>query len=147
MMARMEKWLIRLCRAAMMGIGWGAAWVPVSLSVGPVIERFTGLVDEPWFIAGVITGFPCGAVFSVIAGIATERRALDELPVGRAAALGAASGLLVGVAWLVLALLSDPPKWLFEGMVVASLTLLSAVSGAGAALMARIGNNRKAHAI
>lgn len=146
MMARMEKWLIRMCRAAAMGVGWGAAWVPVSLSAGPVIERITGLVDEPWLIAGVIAGFPCGAVFSALAGIASERRALDELPVSRAAALGGASGLLVGMAWLVVVLLSDPPNWLFEGLLIGSVTLLSAVSGAATALIARIRKTPSTHA-
>jgi hypothetical protein len=56
------------------------------------------------------------------------------------------SGLLVGGLWLVVALLSDPPKWLLEGIVVGSVTLLSAVSGVATALLARIvKNNARAH--
>jgi hypothetical protein len=52
------------------------------------------------------------------------------------------SGLLVGGLWVVVALLSDPPKWLLNVVVVGSLTLLSAVSGVGAALLARMLKNR-----
>jgi hypothetical protein len=36
------------------------------------------------------------------------------------------SGLLVGGCWLVLALVSDPPRWQLYAVVVSSLTLLSA---------------------
>lgn len=48
------------------------------------------------------------------------------------------SGLLVGGLWVVVALLSDPPKWLLNVAVVGSLALLSAVSGVGSALLARM---------
>jgi hypothetical protein len=143
----MEKWLIRFCRAAAMGLGWGAAWVPIFVSVGPLIEPVIGLTDEPWLIGSMLAGFPCGAVFATLAGTASERLALDQLPVGRAAATGAVSGLLVGLLWLAVVVLSDSPKWLFEGGVVGSLTLLSAVSGIGTTLLARMGSNDpKAHA-
>ena len=75
-------------------------------------------------------------MFSAVAGGADGRRGLDELSFNRAGARGVVSGLLVGGLWLVLALLSDPPQWLLNGVVVGSLTLLSAVSGVGAALLA-----------
>ena len=142
----MEKWLIRICRAAAMGLGWGVAWVPVSVIVGGLIDPDDSM-DEPWLIAGMLAGFPCGVVFSAVAGIADGRRALDQLSVSWAGARGVVSGLLVGGLWLVVALLSDPPKWLLEGIVVGSVTLLSAVSGVGTALLARMGkNNGRAHA-
>jgi hypothetical protein len=146
----MEKWQIRFCRAASMGVGWGAAWVPIFGSAGPLIEPLIGLTDEPWLIASMLAGFPCGAVFATLAGTASERLALDQLPVGRAASTGAVSGLLVGLLWLAVVLLSEGPsttKWLFEGGVVGCLTLLSAVSGIGTALLARLGqDNPGAHA-
>lgn len=49
------------------------------------------------------------------------------------------SGLLVGALWVVLVLGSDKPQWLLVGAVVGSLTILSAVSGVGSVLLARIG--------
>ena len=136
----MKKWLIRIGRGAAMGLGWGAAWVPIALLVGQIVDPNDSM-DEPWLIVGMLPGFLCGAVFSVVAGIAGGRHGLDELSFRRAGAWGVASGLLVGGGWLVLALLSDPPKWLLNVVVVGSLTLLSAVSGVGAALMARMGKS------
>lgn len=136
----MKKWLIRIGRGVAMGLGWGAAWVPVALLVGLIVDPNDSM-DEPWLVVGMLPGFLCGAVFSAVAGIADRRHGLDELSFSRAGAWGVASGLLVGGLWLVLALLSDPPKWLLNLVVVGSLTLLSAVSGVGAALMARMRKN------
>jgi hypothetical protein len=138
--ARMKKWLIRIGRGVAMGLGWGAAWVPVALLVGLIVDPNDSM-DEPWLVVGMLPGFLCGAVFSAVAGIADGRHGLDELSFGRAVACGVASGLVVGGLWLVLALLSDPPQWLLNVVVVGSLTLLSAVSGVGAALMARMGKH------
>ena len=127
----MKKWLIRIGRGVAMGLGWGVAWVPVALLVGLIVDPNDSM-DEPWLVVGMLPGFLCGAVFSAVAGIADGRHGLDELSFSRAGAWGVASGLLVGGLWLVLALLSDPPQWLLNRVVVGSLTLLSAVSGVGA---------------
>lgn len=136
----MKKWLISIGRGVAMGLGWGAAWVPVALLVAVILDPNDSM-DEPWLVVGMLPGFLCGAVFSAVAGIADGRHGLDELSFSRAGALGVASGLLVGGLWLVLALLSDPPRWVLNVVVVGSLTLLSAVSGVGAALLARMGKN------
>jgi hypothetical protein len=142
----MEKWVTRAGRAAVMGLGWGVAWVPVGLMLGWLIDP-TDSMDEPWLIAGMIAGFPCGAVFSFVTGIADGRRALTQLPVSRAGARGLVSGLIVGGLWIALALASDPPKWMLWGVVVGSVTLLSALSGVGTAWLARMGKgNARAHA-
>jgi hypothetical protein len=134
--APMKEWLIAICRGAAMGLGWGAAWVPLALLVALIVDPKDSM-DEPWVIAGMLPGFLCGAVFSVVTGIANRRRRLDELSFGQAGARGMMSGLLVGGVWLVLALVSDPPQWLLYAVVVGSLTLLSAVSGVGTAWLAR----------
>jgi hypothetical protein len=136
----MKKWLISIGRGVAMGLGWGAAWVPVALLVAVILDPNDSM-DEPWLVVGMLPGFLCGAVFSAVAGIADGRHGLDELSFSRAGALGVASGLLVGGLWLVLALLSDPPRWVLNVVVVGSLTLLSAVSGVGAALLARMVKN------
>ena len=123
-----------------MGLGWGAAWVPAALLVGLIVDPNDSM-DEPWLLVGMLPGFLCGAVFSAVAGIADGRRGLDELSFIPAGARGVLSGLLVGGLWLVVALLSDPPNWLLNAVVVSSLTVLSAVSGVAAALLARMGRN------
>jgi hypothetical protein len=133
----MKRGLIHIGRGVAIGLGWGAAWVPVALLAGLTVDP-DGSMDEPWLTVGMLPGFLCGAVFSAMTGIAPGRRGLDELSFSRGGVLGVASGLLVGGLWLVLVLASDPPQWLLSGVVVGSLTLLSAVSGVGTALMARL---------
>jgi hypothetical protein len=141
----MKKWLIRIRRAAMMGLAWAAAWVPVGSLAGWLM---VGELEPEWIGGPLYAGFLCGAMFSSVAGIADGRRGLDEMSLPRSAARGAVSGLLVGGLWLVVVLLSDPPQWLLEGAVVGSLTILSAVSGVGSALLARMGkNDASAHVV
>jgi hypothetical protein len=100
-----------------------------------------GELEPEWIGGPLYAGFLCGAMFSAVAGIADGRRGLDEISLARSSTLGAVSGLLAGALWVVLVLASDPPQWLLEGAVVGSLTILSAVSGVGSALLARIGKN------
>jgi hypothetical protein len=139
----MTNWLIRIRRAGLMGMAWAAAWVPVGSVVGWMI---VGELEPEWIGGPLYAGFVCGAVFASVAGIAGGRRRLDEMSLTRAGARGAVSGLLVGSLWLVVVLLSDPPLWLLEGGVVGALTILSAVSGIGSALLGRMGkNNASAH--
>ena len=109
----MKKWPIRIGRGVAMGLGWGAAWVPVALLVARIVDPNDSM-DEPWLVVGMLPGFLCGAVFSAVAGIADGRRGLDELSFIPAGARGVLSGLLVGGLWLVLALVSDPPNWLLN---------------------------------
>jgi hypothetical protein len=134
----MRRWLIRVGRATMMGLAWAAAWVPVGSLAGWLM---VGELDPEWIGGPLYAGFLCGAMFSAVAGIADGRRDLDEMALPRSGARGALSGLLVGTLWLILVLLSDPPKWLLEGAVVGSLTILSAISGVVSALLARVGKN------
>jgi hypothetical protein len=136
----MEKWVTRISRAFMMGLAWAVAWMPIGLLIGFIVDR-DGSMDEPWIAAGTYPGFFCGVVFSAVVGMAADRRRLRGLSLPLAGAWGLVSGLLVGGLWVVVALLSDPPKWLLNVAVVGSLTLLSAVSGVGSALLARMGKN------
>lgn len=131
----MKKWFERIGRAAMMGLAWGGAWVPVGALAGRLIVGEL----EPEHIGGPLyAGFLCGAIFAAVAGIAAGRRRLHELSLPRAGGWGAVSGVLAGGLWLVLVLASgDPPQWSLTAAVVGSLTLMSAVSGVGSALLAR----------
>ena len=136
----MTKWLRRLGAALMMGLAWAVAWLPIGLVIGMIIDP-DGTMDEPWVVVGTYPGFLCGVIFSAVVGIGESRRRFAELSLHGVATWGAVSGLLGGGFWLVLALLSDPPQWLLNVVVVGSLTLLSAVSGLGSAFLARMGKN------
>jgi hypothetical protein len=134
----MTKWFIGIGRAAMMGLAWAAAWVPVGSLAGWLI---VGELEPEWIGGPLYAGFLCGGIFSAVAGIAGNRRRLDEMPLPRAGVSGVMSGLLAGGLWLVVALLSNPPQWLLYGAVVGSLALLSAMSGVTSALLGRTGKN------
>jgi tetrahydromethanopterin S-methyltransferase subunit F len=136
----MQKWVTGISRALMMGLAWAVAWMPIGLLVGFIVDR-DGSMDEPWIAAGTYPGFLCGVVFSVVAGFAARRRRLDQFSLAFAGPRGLVRGLLVGGLWVLVALLSDPAKWLLNLAVVGSLTLLSAFSGIGSALLARMGKN------
>jgi hypothetical protein len=134
----MKKWLIRIGRAGAMGLAWAAAWVPVGSLAGWLI---VGELEPEWIGGPLYAGFLCGVIFSAVAGIADARCELDQLSLPRSGIAGAVSGLLAGGLWLVVALLSDPPLWLFQGILVGCLTALGAVSGVGSALLARMGKD------
>jgi len=125
----MEKGVTRICRALMMGLAWGGAWVPVGILVARMIVD--GDLDPEHIGGPLYAGFVCGVVFSAVAGTAASRRRLDEMSFSRAAVSGAASGLLVGVLLFVLE--DNFPVWVFS-----SLTLMSAVSAVASAWLARI---------
>lgn len=136
----MEKWFRGISRALMMGLAWAVAWMPIGLLIGFIVDR-DGSMDEPWIALGTYPGFLCGLVFSWLIGHAAGRRTLGALPLQLAGTRGLMSGLLVGGLWVVVVVLSDPPKWLLNFSVVGALTLLSAVSGVGSALLARVNKN------
>ena len=136
----MTKSLRRLGAALMMGLAWAVVWLPIGLVIGLIIDP-DGAMDEPWVVVGTYPGFLCGVIFSAVVGMGKGRRRFAELSLHGVATWGAVSGLLGGGLWLVLALLSDPPQWLLNVVVVGSLTLLSAVSGVGSAFLARMGKN------
>ena len=134
----MKKAFNRIGRAAVMGLAWAAVWVPVGALAGWLLVGEL----EPEHIGGPLyAGFCCGAIFAVVARSKGGGVALDEMSLSRSGIAGALSGLLAGVLWLIVVLLSDPPMWLFEGAVVGGLIALSAISGVGSALLARMGRN------
>jgi hypothetical protein len=132
----MKKWLERISRAVVMGLAWAAAWIPVGVIAGFAIVGEA----EPEHIGGPLyAGFLCGALFSAVAGIAADRRRLDELSLAQAGARGALSGLLVGVLPFVLGEASgEPNPWLLYVGVIGGLALLSAMTAVGSVLLARM---------
>jgi hypothetical protein len=124
----------------MMGLAWALVWMPIGLLIGFIVDP-DGSMDEPWILIGTYPGFLCGVVFSIMAGLAARRANLEQISLSFASVRGGISGLLVGGLFAVLVVVSDPPQWSFLAGVIGSLTVLSAISGAGSALLARIGKN------
>lgn len=132
------KWLRRIGGAVLMGLVWAVVWAPVAVLIGTMIVDPDNSMDEMWFVVGAYPGFLCGALFSVVLGIAGGHRRFDELSVSRVAAWGAMSGLLVGVLPFVLGTPStELPLWRLAAAVIGSVTLMSAVSAVGSVLLFR----------
>ncbi len=133
----MRKWLRRIGGAVGMGLAWAVAWGPIAVLTGMLVDR-DGSMDEPWAAIGAFPGFLCGVVFVVVLGIAEAHRRLGDISLSGAAIWGAVAGLLVAVLPLALGEpTGEVPLWLLSAAVIASITLLSAVSAAGSAALAR----------
>jgi hypothetical protein len=130
-----KKWLEGIGRAALMGLGWAVAWIPLGLIGGTLIVGEA----EPEHIGGPLyAGFLCGALFSALAGGVAGRRRLAELSLVGAAVWGTVSCLLVSVLVLVVGDVSGGPFpwWNYVGIVGAAC-LLSAVTAVGSVMVAR----------
>lgn len=137
----MTRWLRRTRAAVGMGLIWGVGWAIVGGAVMEGIVDPHGKILDMWPQTLAIPGFLCGAVFSVLLGIAASGRRFDELSLLRLGALGAATGLLLGV----LAAATGPaslPLWLRAAVVIAPLTLLSAASATASLALARLAERR-----
>jgi hypothetical protein len=124
------KWLRRIRGAVVLGLAWAVVWAPIAVVIGTTIVDPDNSMDEMWVVVGAYSGFLCGALFCAVLGIAEGRCRLDALSLPRAGAWGAVSGLLVGVLPFLLGSQNTDgrPLWLLPLVVIASLTLLSAVS-------------------
>ena len=94
----MKKWFTRIGRAAMMGLAWPAAWVPVGSLAGWLI---VGEMEPEWIGGPLYAGFLCGATFSLLAGAADAKGAGDEMSLPQSGMVGAVSGMAVGGLSLV----------------------------------------------
>lgn len=140
------KWLTRIRGTVGMGLAWAVVWAPGAVLVGLILDP-DGSMDEMWPAIGAYPGFLCAVVFSALLGIAYGRRGLGELPLSRAAAWGAAAGVLVGVLPFTIGeSTSKLPVWQLAALVIGSFTLLSAASAAGSAMVARYAARRQAPA-
>ena len=137
----MASWLRRIRAAVGMGLIWGVGWAIVGGAVMEGIVDPHGKILDMWPQTLAIPGFLCGAVFSVLLGIAASGRRFDELSLPRFGALGAGTGLLLGV----LAAATGPaslPLWLRAAVVIAPLTILSAASATASLALARLAERR-----
>jgi hypothetical protein len=137
----MTRWLRRIRAAVGMGLIWGVGWAIVGGAIMEGIVDPHGKILDMWPQTLAIPGFLCGAGFSVMLGIAASGRRFDELSLPRFGALGAGTGLLLGV----LAAVTGPaslPLWLRVAAVTAPLAILSAASAAASLALARLGERR-----
>ena len=142
----MKKWLGHIGGAVLMGLAWAVIWAPVAVLIGLIVDP-DGSMDEMWVAIGAYPGFLCGVLFSAVLGIAEGRRGFDELSLSRVGAWGAVTGLLVGVLpFLIGESTSELPLWLLGVVVISSITLLSAVSAVGSALLSRYAVRRHTRA-
>lgn len=138
----MKPWLRRIRGAVGMGLTWAVVWAPVAVLIGIMVDP-DGSMDEMWPAIGAYPGFLCGVAFSIVLGIMARRRRLDELSLPRFAAWGAAAGLAVGtIPFAIGRPTTEVPLWLLGGVVVGTMTLLSAASAAGSLALARRAERR-----
>ena len=138
----MKKWLRRARGAVLMGVTWALIWAPVGVLIGLIVDP-DGSMDEMWVAIGAYPGFLGGVVFATVLGIVGRRRRFEELSLPRFAAWGAVAGLLVGaIPFAVGESTSGRPLWLLGGVVMGSITLLSAGSAAGSLALARMAEKR-----
>jgi hypothetical protein len=142
----MKDVLRRIRGAVGMGLAWAMVWAPIAVLAGLIIDP-DGSMDEMWPAIGAYPGFLSGVVFSALIGIAEGRRGLGELALVRAGAWGAAAGVLVGVLPFTIGeSASKLPLWQLAAIVIGSITLLSALSAVGSAMLSRYGARRHAPA-
>jgi hypothetical protein len=133
----MRTWLSRIRGAVLMGLTWAVVWVPVALLISTIVDP-DGSMDEPWILVGAYPGFLSAVVFSMVIWFAERRRRFDELSLTRVGALGASTGLLVGMVPFVAGSNStNLPTWLLMFTLAGPITLLSALSAGGSLALAR----------
>jgi len=91
-------WITRFSRAAMMGLAFAGAWLPIGMVGGPL---YVGELEPEHLGGPLYAGFICGVVFFALAGLASGRR-LGEMSASQTAAWGAVSGLFTGMLPFVL---------------------------------------------
>jgi hypothetical protein len=142
----MKDVLTRIRGAVVMGLAWAVAWAPIAVLVGLIVDP-DGSMDEMWPAIGAYPGFLSGVVFSALIGIAYGRRGAGELTLARAGVWGAAAGVLVGVLPFTIGESSSKlPLWQLAAIVIGSITLLSAASAVGSAVVTRYLGRRHTHA-
>jgi hypothetical protein len=140
-------WLKRVRTAALLGLGWAMVWAPIAILIGTRIIDPDNSMDEMWVAIGAYPAFLSAVLFCGMVGLPSSLSKLGALSLGRAAGLGAASGLVVGtLPFLVGTSTSELPLWQLALLVVGSISVLSALSAVGSTVLARVVSNREVRA-
>lgn len=141
----MPHWIGRAGRALALGVAWGLAWAPVAVVIGVGLIDRDNSMDEMWPAVGAYPGFVSGALFHVLHGFTAHGRRLGDLSPSRAALLGAAAGLPVGLLPFIIGEPgADVPLWQLAGGFAGVVVLLSVLSAVVSAGVARILARRRA---
>ena len=150
-------WLRRVRGAIGMGLTWAAGWavggvlIGVSSLLAPGLPwgAFFRVYDAP-LPTLAMPGFIGGVIFSVVLGLAADRRSLDELSVPRFAAWGGLAGLLLSSIPDLLLLMGMATRTetalgpgTLTAMIAVPLTALCAASAAGSLLLAKKAQRRE----
>ncbi len=146
----MKKWLRRVRGAVGMGLTWAAGWalVVVLMGVTTILLPGTGLevifeaADDELLMVMVLPAFAGGVVFSTVLGIAGRRRRFDELSLPQFAAWGAIGGLLLSLFPAAVVALGGASV-AQAAVIIAPVTLLSAISASGSLMLARMAEDRE----
>ena len=130
---------------------WGVLWalpggvIEAIDNVAPSAHSFTRQIDM-WPQTLGLPGLMAGLVFTVLLLMTQGRRGFGELSLVATGALGAVSGLLVGVlvVWGIELGLSDP--WQLGVTLAGLATVLGALAGVGSTLLFRYLAQRRAAA-
>jgi len=126
-----KKFLRRVRGAVGMGLTWAFAWFAAGIALLLVVGPHAA--DVPFPIGFAMFGFLAGATFSTVLGITEGRRRFEQLSIPRFALWGAVGGVLLSVAFVLLA---DVGR---GALVVLApvFALASAASAAGSLTLAR----------
>ena len=142
----LPRWLTKVRGALLMALTWAVIWAPFGLLAGMIVDS-DGAMDEPWVAVGAFPGFFCGLLFSVLLGLTERRRRFSDLSLARVAMWGALGGFVV-IALPFTSLIGTPNTdhafWRARYMIVAGITVLSAMSAAGSLLLARLAKSKAA---
>ena len=129
----------RLRAAIGMGLTWGTAWflagMGLLLIVGP------DAADVPFPVGFGFLGFLSGAVFSGVLRLTEGRRTFDQMSLPRFAGWGAAGGLALAGAFVLLARLTG--DHLALSVLGPVFAIAGSVSAAGSLALARAGEDTK----
>lgn len=154
----MKRWLKRLRGAIGMGITWAAGWAATGILIGvasllfpgPVWNAFFEVFDAP-LPALAVPGFVGGTLFSLVLGIAGNRRRFSELSLPTFTAWGALGGVLLSLVPAMLAGVGmasfnggNAGLWRLTATISIPIILLSAASAAGTLMLARWSDGRGA---
>ena len=141
----MKRWLKRIRGAFGIGLTWAAIWFGAG-SILNVIAAivFGGSLGIELMVVYALAGFVAGTAFSGVLGLADGRRSFHQMSLGRFAAWGALGGFPLGLymSWL-------NGDFGVEGtiagalLMIATPTLLGAVSAAGSLALARSADDRE----
>jgi hypothetical protein len=100
--------------------------------------------DVPYPLGFGAFGFVAGVVFSGVLGVIEGRRRFDEMSLPRFAWWGAAGGLLLAAAFVLVVALAEDPAFLSNLVVLGPVfAVVGAASAAGSLALARKGEDRE----